>query len=236
MAPASPTGWLSTCCAAIAGSSRPTPPKRLPKKSARGSQEVGMEAGRGRPGPSPSAGGQGRRPRAGAVEPRSGQSKGVRNTPPAQLERRSAAPARARPRRPPLDRQGLRGVSRCFWRKTSATPASFCSRPTAPAIARRGSTNPIPGRSRSSRCPATTASSMVRSVLRAERLVDLVTQEIVAKADGNPFFLEQLALHAGRGAGSALGPAGAEHDPRCRDGADRSPAGGNKTSCCRPPQ
>jgi class 3 adenylate cyclase/tetratricopeptide (TPR) repeat protein len=38
---------------------------------------------------------------------------------------------------------------------------------------------------------------MVRSVLSAERLVDLVTQEIVAKADGNPFFLEQLALHAG---------------------------------------
>src|SRR5215831_9981662 len=38
---------------------------------------------------------------------------------------------------------------------------------------------------------------MVRSVLRAEHLIDLVTQEIVTKADGNPFFLEQLALHAG---------------------------------------
>src|SRR5207237_8256372 len=38
---------------------------------------------------------------------------------------------------------------------------------------------------------------MVRSVLRTEHLIDLVTQEIVAKADGNPFFLEQLALHAG---------------------------------------
>src|SRR6516162_3703398 len=38
---------------------------------------------------------------------------------------------------------------------------------------------------------------MVRSVLQAEHLVDLVSQEIVAKADGNPFFLEQLALHAG---------------------------------------
>jgi len=38
---------------------------------------------------------------------------------------------------------------------------------------------------------------MVRSVLRVEQLVDQVTQEIVAKADGNPFFLEQLALHAG---------------------------------------
>jgi class 3 adenylate cyclase/tetratricopeptide (TPR) repeat protein len=38
---------------------------------------------------------------------------------------------------------------------------------------------------------------MVRSVLRVEQLVDLVTQEIVAKADGNPFFLEQLALHTG---------------------------------------
>ncbi len=38
---------------------------------------------------------------------------------------------------------------------------------------------------------------MVRSVLRVDNLIDLVTQEIVAKADGNPFFLEQLALHAG---------------------------------------
>jgi tetratricopeptide (TPR) repeat protein len=38
---------------------------------------------------------------------------------------------------------------------------------------------------------------MVRSVLTAERLVDPVAEEIVAKADGNPFFLEQLALHAG---------------------------------------
>jgi class 3 adenylate cyclase/tetratricopeptide (TPR) repeat protein len=38
---------------------------------------------------------------------------------------------------------------------------------------------------------------MVRSMVRAERIVELVTEEIVAKADGNPFFLEQLALHAG---------------------------------------
>jgi class 3 adenylate cyclase/tetratricopeptide (TPR) repeat protein len=38
---------------------------------------------------------------------------------------------------------------------------------------------------------------VVRSVLDARRLVDLVSEEIVAKADGNPFFLEQLALHAG---------------------------------------
>ena len=38
---------------------------------------------------------------------------------------------------------------------------------------------------------------MVRSVLNGQRLFDRVTEEIVAKADGNPFFLEQLALHAG---------------------------------------
>jgi len=38
---------------------------------------------------------------------------------------------------------------------------------------------------------------MVRSVLSAGGLIDLMTKEIVAKADGNPFFLEQLALHAG---------------------------------------
>jgi class 3 adenylate cyclase/tetratricopeptide (TPR) repeat protein len=42
---------------------------------------------------------------------------------------------------------------------------------------------------------------VVRSVLRAERVVDQVTEEIVAKADGNPFFLEQLALHAGEARG-----------------------------------
>jgi class 3 adenylate cyclase/tetratricopeptide (TPR) repeat protein len=41
------------------------------------------------------------------------------------------------------------------------------------------------------------STEMVRSVLRAEHLIDLVTQEIVAKADGNPLFLEQLALHVG---------------------------------------
>jgi tetratricopeptide (TPR) repeat protein len=38
---------------------------------------------------------------------------------------------------------------------------------------------------------------MLRSVLRVERLVELITDEIVTKADGNPFFIEQLALHAG---------------------------------------
>ncbi len=36
---------------------------------------------------------------------------------------------------------------------------------------------------------------MVRSVLTAERLVALVTEEIVDKADGSPFFLEHFALH-----------------------------------------
>jgi class 3 adenylate cyclase/tetratricopeptide (TPR) repeat protein/ribosomal protein L40E len=37
---------------------------------------------------------------------------------------------------------------------------------------------------------------VVRSVFSADRLGELLTEEIVAKADGNPFFLEQLALHA----------------------------------------
>ncbi len=41
---------------------------------------------------------------------------------------------------------------------------------------------------------------VVRSVLRVERLFELATEEIVAKADGNPFFLEQLTLHAGEAA------------------------------------
>ncbi len=38
---------------------------------------------------------------------------------------------------------------------------------------------------------------VVRSVLRVEQIIQLATQEIVAKADGNPLFLEQLTLHAG---------------------------------------
>jgi class 3 adenylate cyclase/tetratricopeptide (TPR) repeat protein len=42
---------------------------------------------------------------------------------------------------------------------------------------------------------------MVRSVVRAESVVDQVTEEIVTKADGNPLFLEQLALHAGEATG-----------------------------------
>jgi class 3 adenylate cyclase/tetratricopeptide (TPR) repeat protein len=42
---------------------------------------------------------------------------------------------------------------------------------------------------------------LVRSVLQAERVIDLVTEEILAKGDGNPFFLEQLALHAGEAKG-----------------------------------
>jgi class 3 adenylate cyclase/tetratricopeptide (TPR) repeat protein len=38
---------------------------------------------------------------------------------------------------------------------------------------------------------------VVRSVLDVERIIELATEEIVAKADGNPLFLEQLTLHAG---------------------------------------
>jgi class 3 adenylate cyclase/tetratricopeptide (TPR) repeat protein len=38
---------------------------------------------------------------------------------------------------------------------------------------------------------------VVRSVLNTERIIELATEEIVAKADGNPLFLEQLTLHAG---------------------------------------
>jgi predicted ATPase len=42
---------------------------------------------------------------------------------------------------------------------------------------------------------------VVRSLVRAERIVERVAKEIVAKADGNPLFLEQLALHAGEAGG-----------------------------------
>jgi hypothetical protein len=38
---------------------------------------------------------------------------------------------------------------------------------------------------------------VVRSVLNADRIIELAAEEIVAKADGNPLFLEQLTLHAG---------------------------------------
>jgi class 3 adenylate cyclase/tetratricopeptide (TPR) repeat protein len=41
---------------------------------------------------------------------------------------------------------------------------------------------------------------VVRSVFRPDRLIELLTEEIVAKGDGNPFFLEQLTLHAGEAA------------------------------------
>ena len=39
--------------------------------------------------------------------------------------------------------------------------------------------------------------NVVRSVLNVERMIELATEQIVAKADGNPLFLEQLTLHAG---------------------------------------
>src|SRR6266478_5548524 len=53
---------------------------------------------------------------------------------------------------------------------------------------------------------------MVRSVLSAESLIDLVSEEIVAKADGNPLFLEQLALHAGENLRSVLMVPNTIHD------------------------
>ena len=77
---------------------------------------------------------------------------------------------------------------------------------------------------------------VVRSVLSAERLVDLVTEEIVAKADGNPFFLEQLALHAGeaRDLRSDLMVPDTIHDVVMAR-IDRL-AGARRNSCCRPPR
>src|ERR1700751_3326029 len=56
--------------------------------------------------------------------------------------------------------------------------------------------------------------SVVRSVLRTELLIGVVTEEIVAKGNGNPFFLEQLTLHAGEAAGvrSDLMVPGTIHD------------------------
>ena len=39
--------------------------------------------------------------------------------------------------------------------------------------------------------------NVVHSLLNVERIIKLATEEIVAKADGNPLFLEQLTLHAG---------------------------------------
>ncbi|MBV9202804.1 MAG: AAA family ATPase, partial [Alphaproteobacteria bacterium] len=38
---------------------------------------------------------------------------------------------------------------------------------------------------------------VIRAVLNADRLIERATEEIVAKAEGNPLFLEQLTLHAG---------------------------------------
>ncbi len=41
------------------------------------------------------------------------------------------------------------------------------------------------------------SSHIVKSTLRGAELTDPLTEEIVSRADGNPLFLEQLALHAG---------------------------------------
>jgi class 3 adenylate cyclase/tetratricopeptide (TPR) repeat protein len=41
---------------------------------------------------------------------------------------------------------------------------------------------------------------VIRSVLPSERLIEMLAEEIVARGDGNPFFLEQLTLHAGEAA------------------------------------
>jgi tetratricopeptide (TPR) repeat protein len=46
---------------------------------------------------------------------------------------------------------------------------------------------------------------VVRSVLRAERIIELATAEIIARADGNPLFLEELTLHAGEAKDLRLG-------------------------------
>jgi len=56
-------------------------------------------------------------------------------------------------------------------------------------------------------------SNVVRSVLNVERIIELATEEIVAKADGNPLFLEQLDPARRRSEGSSIGPDGAGHDP-----------------------
>jgi tetratricopeptide (TPR) repeat protein len=64
---------------------------------------------------------------------------------------------------------------------------------------------------------------MVRSVLSAERLADLITYEIVGKGEGNPFFLEQLALHAGEALRSNLRVPDTIHDVVMAR-IDRSPA------------
>jgi class 3 adenylate cyclase/tetratricopeptide (TPR) repeat protein len=42
---------------------------------------------------------------------------------------------------------------------------------------------------------------IVGAVLNAEEIAEPLTEEIVARADGNPLFLEQLALHAGEAGG-----------------------------------
>jgi predicted ATPase len=54
---------------------------------------------------------------------------------------------------------------------------------------------------------------IVRSMVRAERLVELVTDEIVTKADGNPFFSRGAGAARRRGEEPAIGSDGAEHDP-----------------------
>ena len=55
----------------------------------------------------------------------------------------------------------------------------------------------MPGRLRCNRYRATTACRWFARCSARSASSSSVSEEIVAKADGNPLFLEQLALHAG---------------------------------------
>ena len=173
------------------------PPEAIAEKVRSGLREVGMDPDQDGPVLLHLLGIKGTGRLAGIVESRSGQDQDFRNPPPARGQGQSTPAAGAGARGPALGRHGIGGVSRLSGGERSPTPASCCWRPTGPATGRRGSTNPMRRRSRCSRCRGTTACTWSARCCGPSSLIDLVTEEIVAKADGNPLFLEQLALHAG---------------------------------------
>ncbi len=112
--------------------------------------------------------------------------------------------------------------------RSSAVPGSCYWRPIARATGRPGSTRsyaaqmPLKPLSRadSLRPGSRGAGAPGRAGSRCDR----------GKADGNPFFLEQLAFDAGEARMPHAAEHGARHDPRCRHGAHRPIAGRNQAA------
>ena len=133
---------------------------------------------------------------AGPCQSRSRQGENLRHLPPSHHQIESRTASRPRARGSALGRQNIGRVSRVpggkYRRRRILMLATY----------RPGYRPPWIDKSYAGQVPVQPLSrddsiDVVRSVLNAERIIELATEEIVAKADGNPLFLEQLTLHAG---------------------------------------